>query len=78
VFKQLLAQGVFRYHALGLARAWSLVAIAEPRSLLTAVGVATGFKALVAASKSCWAIFQLSVEVLKLEKARPGTFTRAQ
>ena len=75
MFKRLLLDRVFSYRALGLARLLSLVTISLPREDLLK---SAGFRLLTTASKSCWACFELSKEILSIEVRLPGTFTRAQ
>ena len=75
IFKQLLFNRAFSYRALGLARCLALVTICCSRLELLRP---SGFRALVTASKSCWAVFELSHEILKIECSAPGSFTRPE
>ena len=73
ILRELLLHAGFAHRALGLARLFSLISTCVSRREL--VGP-FGLRALVAASRSTRAIFELSLEVLGLERASPGSFTR--
>ena len=73
ILRELLLHGGFAYRALALARAFSLITVCVTRREL--VG-ARGFRALVNASRSTRAVFELSLEVLRIERQAPGSFTR--
>ena len=75
IFRELLLVRAFSYRALGLARLLSLVTVCFPRAELTRP---RGFRALVFASKSCLACFELSREILAIEVAAPGSFMRPE
>ena len=73
ILRELLLHAGFAHRALGLARCFSLVTTCVSRREL--VGP-FGLRAVVAASRSTRAVFELSLEILRLERATPGTFTR--
>ena len=75
-FQYLLLNDAFRHRALGAARCLSLVLTSSERAEIVPGAPLEGYKALVVASKSYRAEHLLSAEILRIEVAQPGAFTR--